>query len=430
MASPNDSDRFRPRLSGETLIENAAVALPDRIEPSMSVWLKNGRIAEIGHNLHCSDNARRINAKGLLLCPGFIDLHSDAIEKEIRPRPGGNFPLPVALTELDKRLAACGITTMFHCLCFGESETNELRTAQKAAEIARTMRRMEKELSVRNRIHIRFEVTDVGSVQTLHQLLDQNEADLFSIMDHTPGQGQFTDVDHFKTYYSQAEHLTGDQAVKLAEERVANRHAVGDDHIRMLSALCRRRGISMASHDDDTVEKVNWIHQMGISISEFPVRIEAARRAVNLGMQVLMGAPNILRGSSLTGNLSGQDAIREGVCSLIGSDYAPMSILHAVIQLARMGHLPLHASLRMVTVNPARAVGLDGRIGAIQEGLLADLILVDANAEVPKIIKTFVSGEEVFAAAFRPHAAAVSPTVATPLEMRTNDSNRHHYARA
>ncbi len=405
MPPVSESERFKPSTIGETLIENVAVALPDRIEPSMSVWLKNGRIAEIGKHVLCSENARRIHAKGLLLCPGFIDLHSDAIEKEIRPRPGGNFPLGVALTELDKKLAACGVTTMFHCLCFGESETNELRTAEKAAEIARTMRKMEKELTVRNRIHIRFEVTDVGSVPTLQQLLENNEADLFSIMDHTPGQGQFTDMNHFKAYYSQAEHLTGDQATKLAEDRVANRHAVGDDHIRMLTSLCRRRGIAMASHDDDTEEKVNWIHQMGITISEFPVRINAAYRAVNLGMQVLMGAPNILRGASLTGNLSGQDALRKSACSIIGSDYAPMSILHAVVQVARLGIMPLHESIRLATVNPAQAVGLDGRIGTIQEGLLADLILIDSDANVPKIIKTFVAGEEVYSTTHRPQAS-------------------------
>jgi alpha-D-ribose 1-methylphosphonate 5-triphosphate diphosphatase len=380
------------------LLENVGVALPEGIFRDVTVWLSGGLIVGIGGELRPSENSDRIDGTGLLLSPGFVDLHSDAIEKEIRPRPGGNFPLEVALTELDKRLAACGITTMYHCLCFGESETNELRTAEKADAIARTLRRMEPHLTVRNRIHVRFEVSDIGSMPTLRRLLDERGADLFSIMDHTPGQGQFTDLAHFKTYYSQAEHLTGDQAEKLAATRIATRDSLGDEHIRELAAICRLRGIPMASHDDDTVEKVNWIHEMGIGVSEFPVRLQAAREARRLGMEVLMGAPNILRGGSLTGNLSGQEALREGACTVIGSDYAPMTMLHAAYQVFKSGLLPLHEALLLVTRNPARAVGLDGKHGALRQGAVADLVLIDDSGLVPRIVKTFVGGREVFSA--------------------------------
>jgi len=381
----------------DVLIEGATLALPDGMRDGESVLVRAGRIAAIGPAPTAGSAVRRVRANGLLLAPGFLDLHSDAIEKEIRPRPGGSFPLDIAITELDKRLAACGVTTMYHCLCFGESETNDLRTAERAEEIAVTMRALEPQLTVRNRIHVRFEVTDTGSVPVLRRLLDRHGADLFSIMDHTPGQGQFTEVKHFISYYGQAEHLSGDDAAKLAEARVATRHQVGDDHIHELTALCRERGIPMASHDDDTVEKVNWVRNMGVNISEFPVRLDAAREAGRLGMDVLMGAPNILRGGSLTGNLSGQEAIRQGACTVIGSDYAPMSMLHAVFQVYRTGILPLHEAIGLVTRNPARAVGLK-RTGALQEGFVADLVLIDMHADVPRIVKTLVGGREVFSA--------------------------------
>jgi len=398
-------DPIAPHMREETdiLIENATVALPDGMKTGLSVRIENGRFARVtaAATPNVSSRTRRIDATGLILAPGFIDLHSDAIEKEIRPRPGGNFPLDVALTELDKKLAACGITTMYHCLCFGESETNELRTARKASEVARHMRSMTPRLTVNNRIHVRFEVSDIDSVPTLRELITQRGMDLFSIMDHTPGQGQFVDLNHFKSYYSQAEHLTGDQAEALAHERMSTRAALGEAHIRELTALCATHGIPMASHDDDTVEKVDWIKSMGIAISEFPVRLAAARRAVQHGMQVLMGAPNILRGGSLTGNLSGQDAIREGVCTLIGSDYAPMSILHAVFQLHQMGIVSLHESIKMASTYPARAVGLDHERGRIEEGLAADCILIDTHTDVPRIVNTFVNGHEVFSAPAR-----------------------------
>ena len=386
-----------PEPTRPLCFDQVTAITPNGLQEQVQVLVQGGRIAAIDTNLELPDGTQRIPAEGLLLSPGFIDLHCDAIEKEIRPRPGGSFPLDIALTELDKRLAACGVTTMYHCLCFGESETNDLRTAARAEEIALTMRALEPMLTVRNRIHVRFEVTDTGSVPVLRHLLQRHGAHLFSIMDHTPGQGQFTERKHFISYYGQAEHLSGDQAAKLAEARMATRHEVGDEHIRELTDLCRRQGIPMASHDDDTVQKIAWVHGMGIGLSEFPVRLAAAREARRLGMEVLMGAPNILRGGSLTGNLGGQDAIREGACTVIGSDYAPMSMLHAVFQVYRAGILPLHEAIRLVTANPAHAVGLH-ESGSLREGAVADLVLIDPRAVVPRIVKTLVAGHEVFCA--------------------------------
>ncbi|MGA0332393.1 MAG: alpha-D-ribose 1-methylphosphonate 5-triphosphate diphosphatase [Kiritimatiellia bacterium] len=391
------------------LIQNANVLQPQGFTPDTSVLIRDGRIDTIGSDTP-PPGVPALDAGGLLLAPGFIDLHSDAIEKVIRPRPGGSFPLEVALHELDKQLAGNGVTRMYHCLCFGESETNELRTAPVASRIARKLKELAPRMLVHNRVHMRYEVSDLKSVPVLHDLIEENAADLLSFMDHTPGQGQFTCLEHFKAYYSQAEHLTQEQAVELAHTRMAQRGKLGDDHLHELADHAHARGLVLASHDDDTREKVDWVHEMGVQISEFPVTMEAATIAAGLGMGVLMGAPNVLRGGSLTGNLSGIDAIREGACSILGSDYAPMTLLHAAFRLARDGILPLDEALRTISTNPARAMGLEQETGSLQEGLAADLVLIDpSDGAVPRIVGTWVNGCRVHAAPVTSHQKP-SPT--------------------
>jgi alpha-D-ribose 1-methylphosphonate 5-triphosphate diphosphatase len=379
------------------MIENCTAMLPEGLTEEVSLWIEDGRIRSVGEEAPLW--APRINGEGMLLSPGFIDLHSDAIEKEIRPRPGGSFPLDIALSELDKKLAACGITRMYHCLCFGESETNDLRTSRMGTEIANKLKEMAPHFLVNNRVHVRFEVSDLDSVEDLHRLLDKGGADLLSFMDHTPGQGQFTDLEHFKTYYSQAEHLTQEQAITLAENRMQQRDLIGNDHLFRLAAHAKASEVILASHDDDTPEKVDWVHALGVNISEFPVSLAAAKRASDLGMETLMGAPNVLRGGSLTGNLSGIEAIRAGACSLLGSDYAPMTMMHAAFKLVEMQVLDLPEALAMISTRPARAMGLEHEVGSIKAGCLADLVLIDhVPGRVPRLVKTFVSGREVYAA--------------------------------
>lgn len=169
-------------------------------------------------------------------------------------------------------------------------------------------------------------------------------------------------------------------------------HTLGGKDIEELAQISRTHGIPLASHDDDTPEKVAWMHRLGVRISEFPVRMEAARAARQHGMHVLMGAPNILRGHSLTGNLSGRRTIEKGCCDVIASDFAPMSLLHAVFTLSRLGARPLHELVRMVTTHPAEVLGIDEEVGSIEQGKRADLILIDPTAPVPRITQTYAAG--------------------------------------
>jgi alpha-D-ribose 1-methylphosphonate 5-triphosphate diphosphatase len=251
-------------------------------------------------------------------------------------------------------------------------------------------------LSIHNKVHARFEMLHADFVPLLEELIHEKKIHLFSIMDHTPGQGQFTSLENFKTYYAFAHKVSGEDLNKLIEDRIQARSNFDDTHIQYLTKLCREHGISMSSHDDDIPEKVRWAYDMGIQISEFPVTLAAAKTATELGMHVLMGAPNILRGKSLTSNLSGRDAITHGYCDLIASDHSPSNILHSVFMLYHLQMGELHELVNMVSYNPAKAVGLENQTGSIALGLAADLVLVDDSGPVPRIIKTFVDGKQVF----------------------------------
>jgi len=381
------------------VVANGTVVTPEGLLEGASVVVEEGRIVAVGGRAPLVDGPVH-DAAGLLVLPGFIDLHSDAVESEIQPRPGGRFPVEMALVELDKRLAACGVTTMFHSLSFSATDKNEMRRSDVARSLVLDIQDLAPRLTVRNLVHARFEMIDVACAPLLEALIVEGRIHLFSIMDHTPGQGQFVSMDHFKAYYGTVDHMTAEELEVLADRRVRAREVLDPAHVERMAALCREHGVPMASHDDDSADKVRWVSDLGIRLCEFPVSVEAAECASALGLHVLMGAPNILRGRSLTGNLSGRTAVEEGWCDIIVSDYSPASMLHAVFELDRLGVAPLIDLVKMVSLNPARAVGMDAEIGAIREGRRADLVLVSAAGRVPRIRTTFVEGRPVFSTAF------------------------------
>jgi alpha-D-ribose 1-methylphosphonate 5-triphosphate diphosphatase len=393
---PFENNKVENGKVTDVLLKNVCAVMPEAAVKGTDILIQEGIISRVDAGI-ISPGAHKIDGDGLLAIPGIIDLHSDAIEKWIQPRPGGRFGVELAVTELDKYLASCGITTIYHCLCFGDTNRkNELRRADVTSSIVHMIDRLRSKLTIKNRIHARFEMLEHEFTYLLKSLIKENRIQLFSIMNHTPGQGQFTSLEHFTAYYSQAAHLSQEETAALAERRIRESRNFNDSHVRQLTSLCREHGIPMASHDDDTIEKVRWVRELGIGISEFPVRHSAAQEARSLGMGVLMGAPNVLRGASLTNNLSGRQAIRAGLCNLMGSDYAPMSMVHAVFALHQFMGIPLYEGVNMITRNPAQVIGEGDYCGSIEEGLTADLVLVDASSQVPRIIKTFIRGREVF----------------------------------
>lgn len=377
------------------IIENATAVLPSRILKGASIKIEDGIISKIREGSINSDQ-KRINAQKRFLLPGFIDLHSDAIEKEIEPRPNSFFPVNIAIFELDKRLAACGVTTIFHALSFAEGEIG-VRCNRKASEIIKEINRLKGRMNVKTMVHARFEITDDEAIPYLEALLKDGNINLLSFMDHTPGQGQYKEVASFKHYYGTVYKKSDAEIAKIIDRKLSVKESV-KPHVDYIVDLCKSMNILMASHDDDSEEKIRWLKEMDINISEFPVNMDAACAARQSGIHVCLGAPNVLRGNSQAKNMSARDAISSGYGDILCSDYSPMTILHAVFTIERLDILPLHEAVNMASLNPARAMEISHNTGFIEEGKEADLIMVDTGEEIPRIVKTFVAGREVFSA--------------------------------
>jgi alpha-D-ribose 1-methylphosphonate 5-triphosphate diphosphatase len=376
------------------VIINALVVTPEGVGEGASVEVENGRIVKIGESF--SKRAGEIDAGRNYLFPGFVDVHSDAIEKGIEPRPNTFFPVDIAVFELDKKIAACGITTMYHSLSFAELEVG-LRSNSTAAGIIREINRFRHKLKVNTKIHARFEITDHGAVPFLEELIRDNQVDLFSLMDHSPGQGQFRDILSYKRYYGPVYAKSDTEMDSIIERKLQAKGGDSPRFIAHLIKVCREHGIAIASHDDDSREKINWLKEMEIGMTEFPVNLEAISAARELGISVCLGSPNVVRGQSQSSNLSAREAISCGYGDILCSDYSPMTMLHAVFTLHHHGIIPLHEAAKMVSLNPARAVGIADHTGSLEAGKDADMVLVSYSDSLPRVIKTFVAGREVFA---------------------------------
>ncbi|MCS6836967.1 MAG: phosphonate metabolism protein PhnM [Anaerolineae bacterium] len=343
-----------------------------------------------------------LSARGLYALPGLIDLHGDMLERDIEPRPGARFPTELALYELDKRLASSGITTAYAAVSFAWT-TNDLRTQEKAEEIIRTIGARRAHLLVDTRVHARFEIGNPETAPLLERLLEEGLVELVSLMDHTPGQGQYKNVQKYVDFMTRwlgfdPEAIGADMIHKLenaVEVEAAKPRNWGI--VREVAEVARRRHVPLASHDDDTEDKVEQMARYGVTISEFPVSLEAARAAHQRSMGVVMGAPNAYRGQSSGGNLGAVDAIRASLVDALATDYFPASLLQAAFRLAELGILPLHESVKLVSSGPARLVGLTDR-GRLAVGQRADLVLVEADSSTahPRVRATLRQGHFIY----------------------------------
>ena len=379
------------------IIDKVDAVLPNGIEKGVSIQVEEGRIVSIGSI--SSRTVPVIDGKGCLLLPGMFDIHSDALETTIEPRPGAVFPIDVAIYEMDKRLLASGVTTIFHCVAFVEAATGKrsLRSNKVAENIARQIIGLTPELRVNTRIHGRYDLINAPAAPILCDFIENEQIHLVSFMDHTPGQGQFRDIEAFVRLNEKRTGASAEELEKHVRTRQAARDAIDTAALDAVIALCHRFDVPMASHDDDSRELVqNW-KKKGIRISEFPVNAEALETAHQEKIDTSLGAPNICRGQSLSGNLSARDAIESGYGDIICSDYSPMALLPAVFLLVQEGLKPLHEAVNMVSLNPAQAVGESAERGSLEAGKIADLILVSLENDVPLVRQTFVHGKLVYA---------------------------------
>jgi alpha-D-ribose 1-methylphosphonate 5-triphosphate diphosphatase len=378
-----------------TLLKNARIVLADDVLDNASLLIEGDRIAAIDAAGSQADHV--VDLRGQILMPGLVDLHCDAIEKEAEPRSRVLFPLEFAVAQVDRRNAAAGITTPYHAVSFANREWG-VRNNETAAELIRMVHGFRQHSLVDNRVHIRYEITDPHAVPVVTDLMDAGMVSLLSVMDHSPGQGQFKTLDAYLEYMMGNHGMSREQAEEAARAKTEARDgAVG--RVEHLLERARRHGIPTASHDDDSVHRIAAMRALGVAMSEFPITLDTAKAAVSCGLPTILGAPNVLRGQSQSGSMRAIDAIRAGVASCLCSDYQPSTLIAAAFVAARQASLPLPQAAALVSTNPAKAAGLSDR-GRIEAGLRADLVAVATIGGQALVSHTWSAGRMVFSAGY------------------------------
>jgi alpha-D-ribose 1-methylphosphonate 5-triphosphate diphosphatase len=383
-------------------ITHAVIVQPDRVIDG-AIGIKDGRIQEVSGNDRLADVYDQvIDAEGAFLMPGIIDVHNDSLETEINPRPETNLPVEFALSTLEKRLLFSGVTTEFHAISFmNNARTNRSveGAAQRAAvvaEYAASGRQL-----IANHVLHRLDVWSPHTLDFIFESMTRQSLRYVSINDHTPGQGQYRDLEGYKERMTAWREKRG-RPIGVSEDeiekRIADRNA-DQETIPMVYQRIRdeqaRAAFFIASHDDDSAFKVQVLHDLGAGLSEFPVTFDAAEQARAEGMAIIVGAPNIVRGGSSSGNLDASELFRRGLADIICADYHAPSLLPAAFRLVDEGIIDLPAVTRALAQNAAKALRLEG-LGAVEPGYVADLIVVRRlSAAAPRVERAFRSGVPV-----------------------------------
>ena len=378
----------------DTVIANARIVLAERVIEHGWIALVDGRVAEIGEGKAPEASE---DAGGDLIMPGLVELHTDHLEAHYVPRPKVFWNPVAAVISYDGQLATSGITTVLDSLrVWREDGAEEVDGRAVVLADAIASARAASLLRADHFLHLRCEIPMPSVVEEAKELVGRPDVKLMSLMDHTPGQRQFRDEGKLRDYYrGKGGGMTDAELDVLFERRLGYQQAYAADNMRAIVALAHEREIPLASHDDTTEENVADAVRDRVAVAEFPTTIEAARGLHLAGIGILMGAPNVVRGGSHSGNIAAVDLAREGLLDILSSDYIPSSLLMAALQLPQ--HAPaidLASAVRTVTKAPAEAVGLTDR-GEIAVGKRADLIRVRVAGEVPVVRSVWREGHRV-----------------------------------
>jgi len=378
-------------MTRELVIGNARVVLADSIVEGW-VAARDGLIVEVGRGPAPRGS---LDAEGDLVIPGLIELHTDHLETHLRPRPKVHWPERSAILSFDAQIAASGITTVFDCIRAGRDDDYSPIVNEISIVIDGIRRAAAGDLlRAEHLVHLRCEVTADDVLDDAMKAMDQR-VDLISLMDHTPGARQFTNLEAWRTYYGGKSGRSQADLDKLIDIKHASHARNYDRHRRTLVSLARERGIVLASHDDATRAHVDESIADKVAIAEFPTTAEAARLSHEAGIDVLMGAPNVVRGGSHSGNVAAEALARAGHLDILSSDYVPASLLLGAFELShRIEGYGLARALRTVTLNPARAANLTDR-GEIAEGKRADLVRVHVVEGQPVVRNVYREGRRV-----------------------------------
>ena len=361
--------------------------LPEGLMES-DLRVQDGRIAPPGAS------TRRLDARGLLVLPGIVDLHGDAFERQIQPRPGVNFPIPIGLADTEAQLLANGITTAFHGITL--SWEPGLRSVQAWTALLDALDAMRPRSACDMRVHLRWETYNLEAMDLALGAIAAGRVGLLAFNDHTPSIVSKLDDPVASAKYAERTGLSVTAFRALAEQVAARREEVEPALARMAAAGVAA-GVPMASHDDDSLAVRDSFRARGARICEFPITDEVARAAVAAGDWVAMGSPNVVRGGSHLGWSSAAAMAQAGVCRVLTSDYYYPALLQAPFMLAASGPLDLAASWALVAGNPAEAAGLSDR-GRLAEGLRADVVVVSEDPR-PHVVATIAGGRLVFSTA-------------------------------
>lgn len=369
------------------------IVLPDAILPNGALRIEAGGIAEIRDTPVAGAD---VKGQGQFLLAGFIDMHGDMIERELEPRPNVPMPMELGLQDLDRKLSVCGITTAYAALSFSPNSTyGHLRSYEHTSRVIRELKAANEGLLIDHKIHTRFEVTFPKALEVVRDLIAEGHVDLISLCDHTPGQGQYRDIERLAENLAKTKGLPFDEAMATIMQRIADKSQPADvlaHTLKSISESCHAHGVGLASHDDDSAAKVQVMKELGADISEFPVTFEAAQAAKAQGMLTVMGAPNALRGKSYSGNLSARAAYEADLLDILCADYHPTAFWPAVLALAP--YRGLAAAARLANANAAKALGLSDR-GEIALGKRADLVIA-SGAGAGLVHQTWVAGRMVY----------------------------------
>lgn len=339
---------------------------------------------------------RVIDATNCLVLPGIIDIHGDAFERLIMPRPSIMVPFETGFFEADRQITASGITTAFFSMTYTWERHNAIRSETGARKVLAAYHSIKNQLDCDAKLHLRFEIYHLDGTNRVNKWLEQGKIDLLAFNDHLYYFEEKSRSPKTLSELAARFQLSSGQA-RTKIEAMGNMRPAAFEAVQRLAETARGLNIVMASHDEDTPEVRQRYHGLGCHLSEFPCNEPTAREAVKLGDPVLLGAPNALRGQTHYRGMSARNCVAEKLCTVLTSDYYYPSPLQAVFLLAEQGYGTLEDLWALVSGNAAKAVGLNDR-GKIKKGLRADLVLVEKTTGcAPRVVATFVAGQLVYA---------------------------------
>lgn len=382
------TDRIPADQAASLKLFSRRVVLADR-EVAATVVVEDGIITAVDLE------TQRADATDLgddLLIPGLVELHTDHLEPHYQPRPKVHWDPLSAVFAYDAQIASSGITTVFDSLRIG-SDDDRPTTADGLLELSQAIETAKATGLLRSdhHTHLRCEIPSRGVVAEAEDYLARFDVRLMSLMDHTPGQRQFRDEEKLRTYYRGKTGLSESDLDRLFANRRARADEIGEPNKRGLVALAHKAGIALASHDDTLEDHVVESVADRVSIAEFPTTVEAARASHSAGISVLMGAPNVVRGGSHSGNVSAVELAEAGVLDILSSDYVPISLIHGAFGLADVPAMGgLAGAIQTVTLKPAVATGMTdrGEIATARRGDLVRVALVGTQPVVREVWRT------------------------------------------